>query len=133
MKKIVYKTDIIPKTEAIIEVYRSSGIRRPIDDPVRIEKMYENSSLVVSAWSGEELIGIARSLTDFSYCCYLSDLAVKSEFQKRGIGKELIRISKEQIGDQSMLLLLSAPNAMGYYPRVGFDKVANGFIIKRSS
>jgi predicted N-acetyltransferase YhbS len=93
--------------------------------------MLKHSNLVISAWNGIELIGIARSVTDYNYCCYLSDLAVKSEYQKAGIGRELIKLTADTIGDQTMLLLLSAPTAMDYYPKQGFEKVDNGFIIKR--
>ena len=131
--QIQYKTGIFPNTEEIIEVYMSSGINRPVDDSKRIEQMYQNSNLIVSAWEGSTLVGIARSLTDLVYCCYLSDLAVRAEYQKRGVGKKLIELTKEVIGDKSMLLLLSAPGALDYYPKVGFEKVANGFIIHRKS
>jgi len=121
-----------PLTEAsIIEVYRSSGIIRPVQDIDRIKMMFQNSNLIVSAWLSGELIGISRALTDFAYCCYLSDLAVKKEYQHKGIGKRLVEITKETIGDKVMLLLLSAPNAMDYYPKIGLEKVHNGFIIKR--
>ncbi len=112
-------------------IYDDSGLRRPTKDKVRIKKMFDNSNLVISAWNKDELVGISRALTDFSYCCYLSDLAVKKKFQKCGIGKELIRITKEQIGENSMLLLLSAPEAMEYYPKIGMEKAGNGFFIKR--
>jgi N-acetylglutamate synthase-like GNAT family acetyltransferase len=128
---INYKYDIIPSTEAIIEVYDSAGLNRPLDDKERIAKMYANSNLVVSAWHDDKLIGIARSLTDFCYCCYLSDLAVSEEYKKSGIGKRLIELTQEKLGEQVMLLLLSAPGAMEYYPKVGFEKVANGFIVHR--
>jgi len=40
--------------------------------------------------------------------------------------------TKEKIGKQTMLLLLSAPTVMDYYPKVGFQKADNGFIIKRT-
>ncbi|MCB0411604.1 MAG: GNAT family N-acetyltransferase [Bdellovibrionales bacterium] len=116
----------------VIRLYEDSGISRPTNDPRRIARMYEHANLVVSAWFENELIGVARSLTDFSYCCYLSDLAVAKKFQHQGIGKKLIELTKEQIGPRSMLLLLSASNAMGYYLKVGFEKVENGYIIKRS-
>ena len=129
--EISYRHNVIPETEAIVQVYASSGINRPVNDLARIAKMYANSNLVVTAWNGNELVGISRSLTDFCYCCYLSDLAVKKEYQKLGIGKKLIALTKELIGEQSMLLLLSAPAAMDYYPKTGFEKVENGFIIKR--
>ncbi|GGG04507.1 GNAT family N-acetyltransferase [Pontibacter amylolyticus] len=129
---ITYKSDLTPDTQQIIDLYDSSGINRPTADHARIEKMYANSNLVVTAWDGETLVGIARSLTDFCYACYLSDLAVRKEYQKDGIGRQLIALTKEIIGEQSMLILLSAPAAMDYYPKVGFDKVDNGFMIKRS-
>jgi len=85
----------------------------------------------VTAWDKDKLVGISRSLTDFCYCCYLSDLAVRKEYQKQGIGKKLIGLTKDKIGELSMLLLLSAPTAMDYYPGVGLQKVDNGFIFKR--
>jgi predicted N-acetyltransferase YhbS len=129
---ISYQCNLTPPVEDIIELYKSSGINRPIDDIDRIAQMYENSNLVVSAWDEDKLIGIARSLSDFCYCCYLSDLAVRQEYKKKGIGKKLISLTKEKIGDQTMLLLLSAPMAMDYYPKLNFEKVENGFIIKRA-
>lgn len=130
--KIVYKTDVVPAIEEIITVYRSSGINRPIDNPERIKQMYANSNLIITAWVNDELVGIARALTDFCYCCYLSDLAVTREYQKQGIGKRLIAVTKETIGDSSMLLLLAAPQVTNYYPKLGFTMVDNGFILKRS-
>jgi len=131
MSTVKYLIDTIPTATAIIDLYRNAGLNRPITDVARIEAMYQHSNLVVTAWVDEELIGVSRSITDFNYSCYLSDLAVKIEHQKLGIGKELIRLTKEAIGKQTMLLLLSAPNAMDYYPKIGFDKVLNGFRIPR--
>ena len=128
---IYYRTDVVPEKELVAELYKSSGLNRPVDDKERIGQMYANSNLVITAWDGENLVGVARSLTDFCYCCYLSDLAVQKEYQKLGIGKRLILETKKKIGDQTMLLLLSAPAAMEYYPAVGFQKVENGFIINR--
>ncbi|OFY83106.1 MAG: GNAT family N-acetyltransferase [Bacteroidetes bacterium RIFCSPLOWO2_12_FULL_35_15] len=140
--KIQYKINACMNGEAghvkvfatdVIEVFKSSGINRPIADAGRIQLMLDNSNLIITAWDGVEMIGIARSVTDFNYCCYLSDLAVKKEYQKSGIGKALIQHTKDTIGDQTMLLLLSAAPAMEYYPKIGFEKVENGFIIKRKS
>jgi N-acetylglutamate synthase-like GNAT family acetyltransferase len=129
---ISYHFNLTPPVKDIIDLYKSSGINRPIDDIYRIGQMYENSNLVVSAWDEDKLVGIARSLSDFCYCCYLSDLAVRQEYKKLGIGKKLIALTKEKIGDQSMLFLLSAPSAMDYYPKINFEKVENGFIINRT-
>jgi len=93
--------------------------------------MFANANLVITAWDGDQLIGVARSLTDFCWCCYLADLAVRNEYKGRKIGKRLIDLTKERVGEQSMLLLLSVPAAMEYYPKVGLQKVNNGFIINR--
>ena len=131
--KIQFKINAPLNTQEGIDVFKSSEINRPIEDIERIKAMLMNSNLIISAWKGLELIGIARSLTDFHYCCYLSDLAVKKEYQKSGIGKSLIELTQQTIGEQTMLLLLSAATAIEYYPKVGFEKVDNGFIIKRKS
>ena len=128
---ISYKSDVIPSADKIIDLYKSSGMPRPVNDKARISKMYENSNLVISAWDGELLVGISRCLTDFCWSCYLADLSVRHGYKHKGIGKKLIDLIKEKIGEQTMLLLLSVPTAMGYYPKVGFNKVENGFLIDR--
>lgn len=130
--ELIYRTDIIPDTEQIIEVYDNSGIKRPTTDNNRIAKMYANANLIVTAWDKDKLVGVARSLTDFCYCCYLSDLAVRKNYQACGIGRKLIELTSNIIGEQTALILLSAPSAMDYYPKVGFQKIENGFIIKRT-
>ena len=132
MKNIEFKIGIRPNTSEIIKLYDSSGITRPTNDSDRISKMYKNSNLIITAWLNNELVGIARALTDFCYACYLSDLAVNSEYQKEGIGKQLINLTKKEIGPQTTLILLSAPLAMEYYPKIGFDTIKNGFIIPRT-
>lgn len=132
MKNIEFKIGVIPKTSEIIEVYDSSGIKRPTKDSNRITKMYGNSNLIISAWSNNELIGISRSITDFCYACYLSDLAIKREYQKKGIGEKMIELTEKEIGKETALILLAAPLAMEYYPKIGFDKITNGFIIRRT-
>ena len=93
--------------------------------------MLEHGNLTIAAYLDGRLVGIARALTDFSFCCHLSDLAVVKELQHHGIGRELVRRIRQRIGDQSNLLLLSAPGAMGYYPKIGFEKVENGWFIRR--
>lgn len=132
-KEIIYQFDIIPGVADVISVYDDSGINRPTKDVARISKMYANANLVITAWDGGTLVGVARSLTDYCYCCYLSDLAVRKSYQKQGIGKKLIALTKEKIGEDAMLLLLSAASAMNYYPKVGLETVKNGFIIHRKS
>jgi ribosomal protein S18 acetylase RimI-like enzyme len=97
------------------------GERRPVDEPERLAKMLKNANILVTARDGEKLVGVARALTDFSYCTYLSDLAVDENYQKMGIGKELIRQTK-LASPGGKLILLSAPKAFTYYPKIGMTK-----------
>jgi predicted N-acetyltransferase YhbS len=97
------------------------GERRPVDEPQRLSKMLDNGNLIITARENGKLIGVARSLTDFSFCTYLSDLAVDEGHQKKGIGKELIRLTKLETPD-ARLILLSAPAAVEYYPKIGMKK-----------
>ena len=129
---IRYEQDIMPSTEMIIELYHASGLERPLNDKKRIAKMFAHSNLVLTAWHEEKLVGICRSLTDFCYCCYVSDLAVRNEYQRQGIGKDLIRRTKIIAGEGSNLLLLAAPSAIDYYPQIGMNKADNAYLITRS-
>ena len=128
---ISYKVNSKIEPHQLAELFQASGIRRPVDDLNRLKKMIDNSNLIVTAWDGEKLVGIARALTDYSYCCYLSDLAVDRTYQHQGIGHELVAEVQKLIGDESMLLLISAPEAMEYYPKIGFDIIDNAFLIPR--
>ncbi|PST81686.1 GNAT family N-acetyltransferase [Pedobacter yulinensis] len=129
--EITYKTDYLPSVQEVIELYDDAGLRRPTGDPARIERMYNNSDLVITAWHGEELVGVSRSITDYSWSLYLADLAVKKAYQKSGIGRELLKHTQQAVSDENIILLLAAPAAINYYPKTGMEKVENGFIIHR--
>jgi ribosomal protein S18 acetylase RimI-like enzyme len=117
--------------DQVIELYRAStlGARRPVEDRETMAAMLAHANLVVTAWQGELMVGIARSLTDFRYVAYLSDLAVRESHQRQGIGVELIRQTRGQLGPGSKILLLAAPAAVGYYPRIGFRHHPQAWIL----
>ncbi len=121
---ITYQTDkAISPTQFIALLKKTSlGERRPLDDSACIEGMLKNADLLVTAWDGEQLVGIARSVTDFSYCCYLSDLAVDEAYQKQGIGRRLIRETEKALAQTCKIILLAAPQAVDYYPHIGFTR-----------
>lgn len=96
--------------------------RRPVDNAKCIDAMLQHGNLICTAWDGEKLVGVARSVTDFEYCCYLSDLAVDLAYQHQGIGKELIRLTRSRLGQAAQVILLAAPKATGYYPTLGFGR-----------
>jgi predicted N-acetyltransferase YhbS len=109
------------------------GERRPVDDLECIKGMLEHADLTLTAWDGEKLVGVARSVTDFHYACYLSDLAVDLKYQKQGIGKKLIDLTQKQLGPKCKLILISAPAANEYYPRIGFEHQPRTWALPRDN
>ena len=118
--------------DQVIELYNAStlGERRPVDDRQVMSDMLRHANLVVTAWDGNLLVGIARTLTDFSYVGYLSDLAVRVSHQRKGIGIQLVHKTREKMGPRSMLVLLAAPKAVEYYSKIGFTKHNSAWTIK---
>lgn len=130
-ENIVYKINHPLSVTQAIDIFRSSGINRPIDDKDRIAKMFSRYDILITAWVGDEPIALSRSLSDNAFCCYLSDLAVKKEYQKKGIGKKLIDMTHEIATKDASLILLAAPAAIDYYPKIGMKKNDACFIFKR--
>ena len=128
--EVKYSIEETLSVDEFIEVLRESGLakRRPVQNRIRLEKMLKNANLIITARYNGKLIGVARSLSDFAYCTYLSDLAVSLEYQKKGIGRELIRFTKASSGE-AKLILLSAPSAVDYYPRIGMRKHDHCFLL----
>lgn len=128
---ILYQAEAYLSAEDFIDILKRStlGERRPVGERERIQKMVQNASLIITARHEGVLIGVARSVSDFVYCTYLSDLAVDQEFQRMGIGKELIR-QTQLASPQAKLILLSAPAATDYYPAIGFTKHDHCFYLE---
>ncbi|HLH12332.1 MAG TPA: GNAT family N-acetyltransferase [Methylovirgula sp.] len=105
--------------------------RRPADDLARLEKMLRHADIIVTARDLGRLVGISRAITDFAYCCYLSDLAVEVAYQRKGIGKHLIEETRRLAGDGATLVLVAAPAAESYYPKIGMKHLANCWAIPR--
>jgi predicted N-acetyltransferase YhbS len=131
MSEIIYKVEQTLDPSEFIDILIRSTLaeRRPVDDLERIKEMCKNANLIVTARENGNLIGVARSITDFAYCTYLSDLAVDKSYQKKGIGKRLIEETKKA-SPQAMLILLSAPAAVFYYPKIGMTKHNHCFILR---
>ena len=129
--QIDYRTDVDIGVEDAIDLYRRStlGERRPVDRPDIFEGMLKHANLVITAWDGERLIGIARSLTDFTYVTYLADLAVDAGYQKHGIGKQLIKETHKCVKPECMIVLLAAPKANDYYGKLGFEHNPRAWVL----
>ncbi len=117
-----------------VDVLRRSTLaeRRPVDQPETIAGMLKGAQVIYAARHNGLLVGVSRAISDFAYCTYLSELAVDTEFQKRGIGRELMRLTHVAAGLNTMLVLLAAPKAVGYYPHIGMNKHESCWIVPRS-
>ncbi len=107
------------------------GTRRPVDDAVRLEAMLRNANMVVTARIDGLLVGIARSVTDFAFCCYLSDLAVSKTAQGKGIGARLIEETRKHLGPTVSLILNSVPESVGFYEGINMPALPNCFWFRR--
>jgi GNAT superfamily N-acetyltransferase len=129
---ITYRDNALFTVEQIIELYKKStlGERRPIDRPDIFLGMIANADIIISAWHEEKLVGISRALTDFTYVTYLADLAVDEDYQHQGIGKQLIEETQKRTEPECMMVLLAAPKANDYYPKLGFTHNPRAWTLK---
>ncbi len=129
---ITYRDDAVLTPEEAIALYQKStlGERRPVDRPDVFAGMLKNANLIVTAWDDSRLVGIARSLTDFTYVTYLADLAVDMDYQHQGIGKQLIAETQRRVEPECMIVLLAAPKANDYYPKLGFTHNPRAWMLK---
>lgn len=120
---VEYRTDSDLNLDEALELYRAStlGERRPIHNRRVMETMIHKADLIVSAWKSGQLVGIARTLTDFAYVAYLADLAVRADCQRQGIGRRLIEETRARLEPTCMMTLLAAPAAKDYYAKLGWE------------
>jgi ribosomal protein S18 acetylase RimI-like enzyme len=131
---ISYATEPKLAGSEFVGVLRRSTLaeRRPVDDPETIARMLAHADIILTARNDDGLlVGVSRAISDFSYCTYLSDLAVDVGFQRRGIGRELIRQTHLAAGLCTSLILLSAPQAETYYPHIGMVRHSSCWRIER--
>jgi len=130
---IIYQKVTNLDAEAFISILTRSGLaeRRPAGDRDRIARMLAGSNLIVVAHDGDQLVGVARSITDYAYCCYLSDLAVDKAYQGQGIGKRLIDETRRAAGPETMCLLVSAPDSIGFYDAIQMPRQPRAFMFSR--
>jgi GNAT superfamily N-acetyltransferase len=125
------------ETSLSVEEFRSLliasglGIRRPVDDSLRLGEMLKHANLVIAARVDGILVGVARAVTDFSFCCYLSDLAVSKGFQGKGIGARLIEETRKRVGPKVSVILSSVPESVGFYESIEMSPLPHCFWYRR--
>lgn len=129
---INYRDNTPISVEAAIDLYNRStlGERRPVQRPDIFASMLQHADLLITAWDGDRLVGIVRTLTDWSYVAYLADLAVDADYQRLGIGKRLVEETRARLWPECMIVLLAAPLANDYYPRIGFEHNPRAWVLR---
>ena len=129
---VLYRDDAGITVDEAIDLYRRStlGERRPVDRPDIFEGMLAHANLTITAWNDDRLVGISRTLTDFTYVAYLADLAVDASVQRRGIGRRLVEETRTRLGPECMIVLLAAPKANEYYARLGFEHNPRAWVLR---
>ena len=131
MNGLSYQIEINVDPHKGADVYQRSGIMRPIDDLSQLTQMFQHANLMISARDQGRLVCFTHALTDCNFCCFLSDLAVDRDYGRRDIGREILNTVQKKFGDEVMVCLLSAPEAMSYYPKTGFQKADQAWWIPR--
>jgi len=133
--RIVYGLELELSAQAFRNILVASTLaeRRPANDLERLERMLRHADIIVTARNEGRLVGVSRAVTDFAYCCYLSDLAVDVAYQRQGIGRRLIDETHARAGECTTLILIAAPAAETYYAKIGLKQVASCWMIPRSS
>jgi GNAT superfamily N-acetyltransferase len=132
MSTLNYRTGKDLDVTLVIDLYKRStlGERRPVESVDIFRDMIQNADVIVTALDCGKLVGIARTLTDYSYVAYLADLAVDKDYQRKGIGKELIRRTRECLKKSCFITLLAAPMADGYYEKLGLERNPRAWMLK---
>jgi GNAT superfamily N-acetyltransferase len=132
MAQVVYAVEPNLTAEEFQQVLIAStlGERRPVQDLPRLHRMLRGANLIVTARIDGELVGIARSLNDSAFACYLSDLAVSKAVQGKGIGNELIQQTRKVCGPEVSVILLAAPMAVAFYEKIGMPRHPAAFMYR---
>ena len=131
MPEIEYGRNHPLTPQEVSRVFESAGLERPTGDLGRIARMLAGANVVISAWDNGRLIGIARAITDHSFCAYVPDVAVDAEHKAQGIGKDLLQQLRAVLGEEVMLVLLPMPDAVNFYSSVGLERFGDAFIVRR--
>lgn len=130
---VTYAVETTVGIDEFRDVLTASGLgrRRPVDDTARLGAMLANANLILTARLEGKLVGIARGMTDFSFACYLSDLAVSEAVKGQGIGARLIGEMRAHLGPTVSLILSSVPEAVPFYQRIGMAALPDCFWYRR--
>ena len=129
---VTYSTDDMPGAAEVADLLRAGGFNRPLDNLQRVERMLRNADVIITARDGAVLIGIVRGLADYSSYALVTELAVAASYKRMGIGRELLRLFREQVSDECAVILSSSEEGHTFYEHLGWDNLARAWRLPRS-
>ena len=129
---IVYSTNDMPNATEVTDLLRAGGFNRPLDDLTRVERMLRNASVIVTARDEGALIGVVRGLADYAVYALVTELAVAAPYKRMGIGRELLRLFREQAGEECTIILHSSEEGHAFYGHIGWDNIDRTWRLPRS-
>jgi ribosomal protein S18 acetylase RimI-like enzyme len=129
---IVYRDTHDVDLDQLTVLFNVVGWERRTADRERLAQLVRGSLYVVSAWDADRLVGFARGISDGATNAYISTAAVLPEYQKRGIGRELIQ---QLIADHDGIQFVLHANERAYpfylHLDVGFEPLDNVLVRRR--
>jgi len=122
MIKIEYKKNIIPEIEALAKLYNNVEWYNYTKDLKVLKKAFENSLLIISAWDKDNLVGLLRAVGDGQTIMYIQDILINKQYQRQGIGSQLMKSFMDEYGHirQKVLLTDNEEATISFYKSCGF-------------
>lgn len=122
MKNIDYKVNDSISVGMLTELYSSVGWSAYAGDAEIMGKILPGSFCYISAWSGEKLVGLVRAISDGCYVFYIQDILISHDYQRQGIGTQLIKQILEQAKNMKQIILTTdnTKKTIDFYKSVGF-------------
>lgn len=110
----------------LLALYEDAGWTAYTEEPERLERAIANSTRVVSAWDGAQLIGLVRVLSDGEHVVYAQDLLVLREYRRQGLGTALLRRALQPFEHvrQTVLVADNSPEMRAFYRAQGFENAS---------
>jgi ribosomal protein S18 acetylase RimI-like enzyme len=135
MSEVIYISEPGLEVSEFCRVLAESGpgLTRPLGDAARMAALVSGADLIVTArLTNGRLVGAARCITDFAWSCYVAELAVSASAQGLGVGRGLLAEVRRQLGPRVSVTLSSVPEAVGFYERIGMERLTDAFWFRRS-
>ncbi|BAN74958.1 MULTISPECIES: GNAT family N-acetyltransferase [Lacticaseibacillus] len=108
--------------EAVLALYQAVGWVMYMRDPVKLKRALAQSLKVLGAFDVDRLVGLIRAVDDGETILFIQDLLVLPNYQRQGIGRQLVKALVDHYPEvrQRVLLTDDQPDTRAFYEKIGF-------------